>query len=301
MPRQSKRRLVCGEPVCRRFLPQDPPGEREEEPIRLSVEELESLRLCDLEELEQGEAAEQMGVSRGTLQRILYAARKKTAQALVAGAELAIGGGRYAVRREPCPGRGRCRSCALREKSRISGEPADGRERPGCCERAEPGIEISAPPWQDHENFDHRKDAFTVKIAVTLENGQVFQHFGHTKTFLIAQAEGDTVSTSILDAQGSGHGALASLLKANGVQVLICGGIGGGAKAALQEAGIELVAGASGNAEEQVRAYLDGTLKHNPAVACAHHDHGHGGHSCGGHHEEGHSCAHGDCSHGGGH
>ena len=85
--------------------------------------------------------------------------------------------------------------------------------------------------------------------------------------------------------------------------MLICGGIGGGAKAALQEAGIELVAGASGDAAEQVRAYLDGTLKHNPAVACAHHA-GHGdAHTCGEHtcggHGDGHTC--GGHSSGGGH
>ena len=129
-----------------------------------------------------------------------------------------------------------------------------------------------------------------MKIAVTLENGQVFQHFGHTRTFLIAQTQGDSFTASVLDAQGSGHGALAGLLKANGVQVLICGGIGGGAKAALQEAGIELVAGASGDAQEQVRAYLAGTLKHDPAVACTHHGHAQEGHDCGGHVHGEHTC-----------
>lgn len=142
-----------------------------------------------------------------------------------------------------------------------------------------------------------------MKIAVTLENGQVFPHFGHTKTFLLAETEGDSFTTSVLDAQGSGHGALASLLKANGVQVLICGGIGGGAKAALQEAGIELVAGASGDAAEQVRAYLDGMLKHNPAVACTHHA-GHGDahtcgeHTCGEHTRGEHTCGGHSCGEG---
>ena len=74
-----------------------------------------------------------------------------------------------------------------------------------------------------------------MKIAVTLENGEVFQHFGHTQTFLIAETDGDGLTTRVLDAQGSGHGALAALLRENGVQVLICGGIGGGAKNALRE------------------------------------------------------------------
>ena len=92
MPRKAKCRRVCGEPVCRRFLPQSPAAGGGE-PVQLSVEELESLRLCDFEEMEQGEAAARMEVSRGTFQRILYAARRKTAQALVTGAELVIGGG----------------------------------------------------------------------------------------------------------------------------------------------------------------------------------------------------------------
>ena len=134
-----------------------------------------------------------------------------------------------------------------------------------------------------------------MKIAVTYENGQVFQHFGHTQAFLIVQTQGDSYTTALLDAQGSGHGALASLLRQNGVDVLICGGIGGGAKAALEQAGIALVAGASGNAEEQVRAYLAGTLQNNPTVTCTHHsqEEGHacGDHGCGGHHHgDGHAC-----------
>lgn len=112
MPRGAKCRRVCGEPVCRRFLPeQGPPVPGS---VNLSVEELESIRLCDLEGLEQGEAAARMEISRGIFQRILYAARKKTAQALVGGTELTIGGGRYTVRggscpfREGCPRRGEC-------------------------------------------------------------------------------------------------------------------------------------------------------------------------------------------------
>ncbi len=133
-----------------------------------------------------------------------------------------------------------------------------------------------------------------MKIAVTLENGEVFQHFGHTQTFLIAETDGDGLTTRVLDAQGSGHGALAALLRENGVQLRICGGIGGGAKNALRDAGIELVAGAFGNAEEQVRAYLAGRLKHDPTVACTHHDHGEG-HTCGSH-GGGSSCGgHGTC------
>ena len=86
-----------------------------------------------------------------------------------------------------------------------------------------------------------------MRIAVTYENGNVFQHFGHTEEFKVYEVEdGKVTGTEIVGSNGSGHGALASLLNDKGIDVLICGGIGGGAQAALAEKGIELCAGASG-------------------------------------------------------
>lgn len=133
------------------------------------------------------------------------------------------------------------------------------------------------------------------RIAVTYENGEVFQHFGHTEEFKVYEVEdGKVVSSKIIGSNGSGHGALAGLLGENGIDVLICGGIGGGAQAALQERGIELCAGASGNADEAVEAYLRGELV-NTGANCSHHGEGHScsdhgeDHSCSDH-EEGHSC-----------
>ena len=120
-----------------------------------------------------------------------------------------------------------------------------------------------------------------MKIAVTYENGMVFQHFGHTEEFKLYEVnDGKVVSTKVVSTEGSGHGALASLLKELSVDVLICGGIGGGAQAALTENGIELCAGASGNADEAVAAYLRGELV-NTGANCDHHD---GNHDCGGEH-----------------
>ncbi|MBQ1377511.1 MAG: FKBP-type peptidyl-prolyl cis-trans isomerase, partial [Lachnospiraceae bacterium] len=87
----------------------------------------------------------------------------------------------------------------------------------------------------------------------------------------------------------------------NHIDVLICGGIGGGAQAALENHGIELCAGASGDADEAVEAYLRGELE-NTGSNCDHH-HGEG-HECG-EHEDGH-CGHGEgheegcCGHHGG-
>ena len=76
-----------------------------------------------------------------------------------------------------------------------------------------------------------------MKIAVPYENGQIFQHFGHTAQFKLYEVENNAVvSSQIVDTNGSGHGALAGFLSAQGVNLLICGGIGGGAQAALEEA-----------------------------------------------------------------
>lgn len=122
-----------------------------------------------------------------------------------------------------------------------------------------------------------------MKIAVTYENGMVFQHFGHTKQFKIYEiTDGSVVSFKILDTNGSGHGALAGLLKENGIDVLICGGIGGGAQNALTQAGIKFFGGVQGSADQAVVAYMTGKLDYNPDAKCDHHDHGEG-HSCGEH------------------
>ena len=123
-----------------------------------------------------------------------------------------------------------------------------------------------------------------MRIAVTYENGEIFQHFGHTEQFKIYEAEEQAITGSeVVDTNGSGHGALAGFLKDHGVEALICGGIGQGAKDALAEAGITLYGGVSGNADQAVEALLAGTLAYNPGVRCNHHDHEEGHHSCGSH------------------
>ncbi len=117
-----------------------------------------------------------------------------------------------------------------------------------------------------------------MKVAVTHENGEIFQHFGRTEEFMVYEVEdGNIVSAELVGSNGSGHGALAGLLGENGIDVLICGGIGGGAQAALEEQGIELYAGVSGPVDEAIDAYLAGALLP-------------GGANCDHHHEEGHSC-----------
>ena len=136
-----------------------------------------------------------------------------------------------------------------------------------------------------------------MKIAATYDNGNIFQHFGKTEFFKVYEVEDNkVVSSEVIGSNGTGHGALAGLLAEQGISVLICGGIGGGAQSALAEAGIELCSGAQGDADTAVDAYLKGELV-STGVNCDHHHHedGHScgshenGHSCGGH-EDGHSC-----------
>lgn len=131
-----------------------------------------------------------------------------------------------------------------------------------------------------------------MKVAVTYDNGEIFQHFGHTESFKIYEIEDNKViNEQVVDTNGQGHGALAGFLSGGKVDVLICGGIGGGAQVALAEAGIKLYGGVSGNADEAVAAFLAGSLDYNPDVKCNHHDHEHGEeHSCGNHVCGSHNC-----------
>ena len=124
-----------------------------------------------------------------------------------------------------------------------------------------------------------------MKIAVTYENGEVFGHFGHTEQFKVYTVENNkVVSSEVVDTNGSGHGALAGLLSDLNVDVLICGGIGGGAQMALAQAGIKLYGGVTGSADKAVEDFLAQTLNYDPDAKCDHHEHEHGeGHQCGEH------------------
>lgn len=130
-----------------------------------------------------------------------------------------------------------------------------------------------------------------MKIAVTYQNGQIFQHFGHTEQFKIYEIRnGSILHAEVVDTNGSGHGALAGFLMQHGVDTLICGGIGGGAQMALAQAGIRLFGGVSGDADAAVQALLNSTLTYDPDVHCNHHDHGESSHTCGDHGCGHHSC-----------
>jgi len=127
-----------------------------------------------------------------------------------------------------------------------------------------------------------------MKIAVTYENGRIFQHFGHTESFKLFDIENSKVTaTAVVSTNGSGHGALADLLKRLQADTLICGGIGDGAKKTLAEANIRLYGGVTGDADKAVDDLLAGKLNFDPAVTCTQHEEHHNGncgeHGCGEH------------------
>jgi len=119
-----------------------------------------------------------------------------------------------------------------------------------------------------------------VTIAVTYEDGEVFQHFGRTEQFKIYDVENNKiVSSQVVGNDGQAHGGLVSVLKKYGVSAFICGGIGGGARMMIESQGIKLYPGAQGNADDAVRALIAGDLVFDPNTECHHHD-GEEGHSC---------------------
>lgn len=136
-------------------------------------------------------------------------------------------------------------------------------------------------------------------IAIPTEAGQVFQHFGHTPSFTLYEVEDHmVVNTTVIDTTDSGHGALAARLKEAHVNLLICGGIGGGAVQALAESGIEVLAGVSGQVTQVIADYLSGKQMGSSEANCNHHGEGHHeGHHCQGHHDGHHEGHH----HGEGH
>lgn len=183
---------------------------------------------------------------------------------------------------------------ALRALSEELSGMANAAERIACtqqhggCSNAEyeKCKNAGEPMLQASDALTLKKKGNTkMKIAVTYQNGLIFQHFGHCAAFKFYTVEnGKVVSSEVISANGSGHGALAGFLQMNGANTLICGGIGGGARTALANAGIELFPGASGSADAAVQALLNGTLIFNPDTICSHY-----------HHEEGHDCGEHDC------
>lgn len=251
MPRPRKCRKVCHMPKVCNFVPV---GQDENQAaVVLTVDEFEAIRLIDEQGFSQEECSSYMQVARTTAQAIYNTARAKIATALVEGMPLRIEGGDYRL----CEGKEDVCHC-------------------GGCQRHRYGDQFQ------------EKGEKQMRIAVTYEDGNIFQHFGHSEQFKLYDVEeGKIVNTQVVDTNGQGHGALAGFLTGADVDVLICGGIGGGAQNALAQAGIQLYGGVAGSCDAAVEALLANNLGYNPNVQCSHHDHGEG-HSCG---EDKHECS----------
>lgn len=257
MPRPPRCRRICDVPQVDKFCPN---GGEDVEPILLTLDEYEVIRLV-------WSSRPTSGVPRKwtfpalPCRRFTKAHGARSQRVLSTGNRCTSPGGNYRI-------------CGGQEAAHC------GR----CCRTQRANIEKSGK---------NCKGDSIMKIAVTYENGQIFQHFGHTEQFKLYEAvDGKITHAKVVDTNGSGHGALAGFLMQNGVDTLICGGIGGGAQAALAEAGIKLYGGVSGDADAAVSALLSGNLGYDPNVHCDHHDHEHGedGHTCGDHGCGKHSC-----------
>ncbi len=266
MARPTKCRRICAKPAYDSFSPNGAsPGEY----VLLTLDEYEAVRLIDLEKMTHEQCAYQMDISRTTVTELYESARYKIADCIVRGKMLHIAGGHYRV----CD---KANSCCRKQ----------------CIKTA----------YVNTIQSENKKGAILMKIAVTYENGDVFQHFGHTEQFKLYTVEnGKITQEQVVDTNGSGHGELAGFLANAGADTLICGGIGGGAQNALQDAGITLYGGVTGKADDAVNALLNGNLAYNPDIHCNHHGHEQGGdrHRCGHHgHEQGgdgHHCGSHNC------
>lgn len=254
MPRPSKCRRILECPQYLEFLPVDA---SECESVILNMDEYETIYLVDYEHLTHEECSACMDISRTTVTEIYERARGKLADALVNGKRLLIAGGNY----------------------RISN-----------LDEQECYAKFSTPQRTNvhASKIVDEKGKNMKRIAVTYENGNVFQHFGRTSEFKIYDIENnEIVKAEVVSSNGASHGALVGFLQEANVDGLVCGGMGNGAKMAIEQAGIKLYPGVTGSVDEAVAKLLNNTLE-TKDVVCNHkhdhdHHHEHGGSGCGSH------------------
>lgn len=118
MPRITKNRKICLIPKSKLFQPE---GKIEGTNI-LTLDEIEAIRLADLEAMDQDVAAARMEISRATFQRILYSAHRSIADALVNGKAIEMRGGKYVVADNHCDSETSCQGCRFEEKHKAKQE-----------------------------------------------------------------------------------------------------------------------------------------------------------------------------------
>ncbi len=121
-----------------------------------------------------------------------------------------------------------------------------------------------------------------MKIAVAAMGTQVAGHFGHCENFILFDTEnGKITAENSIPNPGHKPGFLPNFLGDKGAEVIIAGGMGGGAVDIFNERRIEVIVGVQGDARQAVEQYLAGQLKSTGAV-CHKHEHAD---ECGEHHE----------------
>lgn len=136
-------------------------------------------------------------------------------------------------------------------------------------------IELFDGNWLDPvaEILEKMEEKEMIKIAVASENGMVTEHFGHCESFIIFEVENNQIiKNETIPNPGHKPGFLPNYLNDMGVNVIISGGMGGGAIEIFNEKGIEVITGASGDAKAAATSYLQGALKSTGSV-CHEHQH----------------------------
>ena len=107
------------------------------------------------------------------------------------------------------------------------------------------------------------------RIAVPYDEGNIFQHFGKSAAFKIYTIENNTVTgQEIVETGGITHEELGIWMLQHSVNAVLCGNIGPGAQGALAAAGIQVLAGINGGADEAVGLLLKGDLKTQNSANC---------------------------------
>ena len=248
MPRPRKCRRITGIAPHQAFWPDWPTDVA----LTLSREEIEVLRRVDADGEDQQSAAEAMGVSRGTVQRILAKAHRKVATALAYGVGLQFIGGDYEV--------------MMGERDAVTfATNYIALQRQG-------GMKMSKI-W-----------------AVMADGDHVSGHFGRSEGFYrVVMEEGKVKERQYIDARANQHEGMVSLMVQQGVQAVLAGGIGAHAVERLEAAGIRLLAGVRLPIDEAIQGLLAGTLEPgDTSCGCGGDHHGEGHHSHGHHHGEHH-------------
>jgi len=247
--RPPKCKFISAIPANRCFLPETASGEA----VVITLEHLEVLRKVDYEEWDQDEAATFMGISRGTVQRMLQEAHHLVAEALVHGKSIRIEGGNVIVGGSVHHSRG-CRHGSQCTKDKG---------------------------FREDENMEDRNNTV---LGIVSDGLRVFPHFGRAPGFhKVEIIDGEIRSQAYVDLEGQGHEAIPTALAKHGVRTLLAGGIGQGALNRLDAEGISVLAGIDGDVQTAIAEYVKGSLQGSDAV-CNHHDgdshHSDSHHSC---------------------